>query len=114
MIKGRSLVFQVVVWVLTFGLYGFYWYYSTLEEMTKFNSQRTNSLVWTILMVVPFLNLWAMWKHASAADKAFEKEYPAVLLWLLWIFIQPAVWILVQLELNRIAGTPLPDSNLAA
>ena len=114
MIKRRRLVFQVVVWVLTFGLYGFYWYYSTLEEMTKFNGQRTNSLVWTILMVVPFLNLRAMWKHASAADKVFEKEYPAVLLWLLWIFIQPAVWILVQLELNRIAGTPLPDSNLAA
>ncbi len=110
MIKRRSLVFQFVVYVLTFGLYSLYWYYSTLEEMAKFNGEKINPILWTIMLVIPGLNFWAMWKHASAADKAFEKEYPAILLWLLWIFISPAVWILVQIELNRIAGAPLPES----
>ncbi|MBN4064619.1 DUF4234 domain-containing protein [Dehalococcoides mccartyi] len=113
MVKRRSMVFQVIVYILTFGLYSFYWYYSTLDEMTKLNGQRTEALLWTVLMFIPLANLFAMWKHAAAADLAFEKTYPTMLLWVLWIFVTPAVWILLQIELNRIAGTPFPDPRSA-
>ena len=107
-IKRRSLLFQFVVYVLTFSLYAIYWYYSTLDEMTKFQGKKSEALLWTILFVIPFINLIAMWKHASAAEEITGKTYPAVLLWVLWIFLSPALWILVQIELNRIAGTPSP------
>jgi hypothetical protein len=114
MVKRRSLIFQFVVYLLTFSLYSLYWYYSTMNEMTKLNGERTNAALWTFLMIIPVVNFFAMWKHSEAADHAFEGTYPAVLLWVLWIFAQPAMWILVQVELNRIAGTPFPPEGTTA
>ncbi len=112
MVKRRSLIFQIIVFFLTFGLYSLYWYYSTLDEMTKLEGKRTEALLWTILIVIPIISFFAMWKHSVAADHAFEKTYPAVLLFVLWIFISPVVWILLQIELNRIAGTPFPPASI--
>jgi hypothetical protein len=111
MVKRRSLLFQFIVYFLTFGLYSLYWYYVTLDEMTRLEGNRTETLLWTILMIIPILNFFAMWKHSSAADEAFNKSYPAILLWVLWIFVSPVVWVLVQIELNRIAGTPSPATS---
>lgn len=113
MIKRRSLLFQFIVYILTFGLYSFYWYYSTLDEMSRFNGKRTEPLLWTILMFIPLLNFFAMWRHAGESSTISAGNYPAILLWVLWIFVTPAVWILVQLELNRIAGTPFPNEGSA-
>lgn len=103
MIKRRSLMFQVILYIVTFGLYGIYWYYSTLDEMVKFQGRSTEPILWTLLMFIPLLNLIAMWKHASAASDVSDGTYPAILLWVLWIFIAPAMWILIQLELNKLA-----------
>jgi hypothetical protein len=113
MIKRRSLLFQVVLYIVTFGIYGIYWYYSTLNEMSKFQGKQTEPLLWTILMFVPIVNLFAMWKHASTASAVSNGTYPPILLWILWIFISPAMWILVQLELNKLAGQPAPSSSSA-
>ena len=108
MFKRRNMLFQFVMYFLTFGLYSLYWYYSTLDEMTKLKGKRVEALLWTILMIIPIANFFAMWKHSAAADQAFDRTYPAILLWVLWIFVSPVVWILLQIELNRVAGTPFP------
>ena len=112
MVRRRSLLFQFIVYILTFGLYSLYWYYSTLDEMTKLKGKRVEALLWTVLMIVPIANFFAIWKHSAAADDAFEKTYPTVLLFVLWIFVSPVVWILLQIELNRIAGTPFPPATI--
>ena len=113
MIKRRNMLFQFVMYIITFGLYGMYWYYSTLEEMTKFQGEKTESVIWTILMFIPLANLFAMWKHASVSAKFTEGTYHPVLLMMVWIFVSPVVWILMQIELNRVAGTPFPDASAA-
>ena len=113
MIKRRNMLFQFFVYILTLGLYGMYWYYSTLDEMTKFQGKRTEPLLWTILMFIPLINFFAMWKHASVSAEFTEGEYPAILLWVVWIFVSPVVWILMQIELNRVAGRPFPDASAA-
>lgn len=113
MIKRRNMLFQFVVYFLTFGLYSLYWYYSTLDEMSKFNGKRTEALLWTVLLIIPIANFFAMWKHSSASAKFTDGTYPAILLWVLWIFVSPIVWILMQIELNRAAGTSFPDSSTA-
>ncbi len=111
MIKRRSLLFQFIMYILTLGLYSVYWYYSTLDEMTKVQGKRTEPLLWTILLIVPLLNLFAMWKHATVGSEFTERTYPAILLWVLWIFASPTVWVILQVELNRIAGTPFPPAS---
>lgn len=109
MIKERSLLFQLIVYFLTFGLYSIYWYYSTLDEMSRYNGRRTEPLLWTILLIIPFINLFAMWRHADESSKIGGGTYPAILLWVLWIFVMPALWILVQIDLNRIARSQMAN-----
>ena len=107
------MLFQFVVYILTFGLYAMYCYYSTLDEMTKFQGKRTEAILWTILMFIPLINLFAMWKHASVSAEFTEGTYPSIMLWVLWIFVSPVVWILMQIELNRVAGTSFLDDSAA-
>ena len=106
MIKRRNLLFQFIVYILTFGLYGIYWYYSTLDEMTKHVGERSEALLFTILPIIPIVNIFAWWKYASTVDKITDGKYPKILLLLLGIFLLPAAWILVQIELNSIADNP--------
>ncbi len=105
MIIRRSLLFQFIVWIVTFGLYGIYWFYLTLDEMTKHRGERAESCLWTIGFLIPIVNFFSWWKYASTVDKLTNGKYPAILMWLLGIFVYPAVWILVQLELNSIADS---------
>ena len=106
MIRRRSLLFQFIVYILTLGLYGLYWFYSTLDEMMKRRGENTGAVLWTIALFIPIVNFFAVWKHASTVDKLTEGKYPALLLWLVGVFFIPAYWIIVQIELNNIAGTP--------
>ena len=105
-IRQRNILGQFIVYILTLGLYGIYWYYSTLEEMTRYRGERAESLLWTIGTIIPIINLFAWWKHASTVDKLTTGKYPTFLMWLLGVFFTPAYWIVVQLELNNMAGTP--------
>ncbi len=103
MVRRRNLLGQFVVYVVTLGFYGIYWFYSTLDEMVTYRGERAESCLWTIALFIPIVNLFALWKYASTVDKVTNGKYPSILMWLLGIFVFPAVWVLVQLELNSIA-----------
>ena len=103
MVRRRNLLGQFVVYVVTLGIYGIYWFYSTLDEMVTNRGERAESCLWTIALFIPIVNLFAWWKYVSTFDKLTNGKYPSVVIWLLGVFVIPAVWILVQLELNSIA-----------
>ena len=64
-IKRRNMWMQVALWVLTVGLYGIYWWYSTLKEMHESNQNESNPLLWTVLLFVPYINLIADYHYAD-------------------------------------------------
>ena len=111
MIRRRNLLRQLVLYIVTLGIDGIYWFYSTLDEMTTHRGERAESCLRTIGLLIPTFNFFSLWKSASTVDKVTNGKYPAILMWLLGIFVFPAVSVLVQLELNNMADSPPPATT---
>ncbi len=104
-IKKRNMLMQVVLAIITLGIYVIYWYYSTLKELHIANGTNEGSGMWTFFLFIPILNYFATWHYSSEAAAFTNGKYPAILLFLLWLFgLGIVVWILVQMELNNAAA----------
>ncbi|HLF04539.1 MAG TPA: DUF4234 domain-containing protein [Dehalococcoidia bacterium] len=103
-IKRRNMWMQVLLFIITFGIYYYYWYLVTLGEMRRANGKDAGSgCLWTILLFIPIANFFALWRHASEYTQFSQRNLPKLLVFVLWIFFSPAVWYLVQTDLNQAA-----------
>ena len=102
-IKKRNLIMQVVLAIVTLGIYFIDWFYSTLKEIHIANGSDEGAGMWTVLMMVPIIGYFASWHYASEFAVFNRDKYPALLIFLAWIVFAPIVWILVQTELNKAA-----------
>ena len=110
-IKKRNMVMQVVLMIVTLGIYALYWYYSTLKEFHIANGKDEGAGMWTVFLFLPILNYFAMWHYSSEYAAFTTEKYPAVLTFLAWIVFLPIVWFLVQTDLNKAAdgaGSAVP------
>ena len=109
MFKKRNLIVTLVLLLVTLGIYGLYWLYSTADELIKYNNKGGNPLAWLIMALVPILNLIVIWFHASALEAASRKAMGdnsstnAVLLFILWIILPPLGLLISQATLNNLA-----------
>lgn len=103
MIQRRSMWKQVLLFIVTLGIYSIYWYYVTCKEMVEFRKLDGRPGLWTILLFVPFANLYSYWKYGQVLENVTDGRYPAVLTLILWWLFSPAVWLIAQMELNKIA-----------
>ena len=104
-IKHRNMVMQVVLFIITLTIYAIYWFYVTLDELHKANGKDEGAGLWTLLSLIPFVSLFAQWHHSSEYARFVDDKYPGIAIFILWIVFPPAVWFLVQSDLNR-AATP--------
>ena len=103
-VKYRSMLVQVVIFIITFGIYGIYWYYQTACEMQSLaDDQAAQPGLWTSLLFIPFANLYSYYKHGELYEKISKEHFNRWLSFLFWIVFSPVVWFLVQMDLNRIA-----------
>ena len=107
-IKRRNMWVQVLLTIITLGIYTIYWFYVTLEELHRANGNEDGGgCLWTILYVIPIANLFAYWHQGQEYDKFINGKYPGIAIFILWIVFAPVVWFLVQRELNAAAeGRP--------
>ena len=105
-IKYRNMVAQVILAIVTFGIYTIYWYYVTLEELHLANGKPKSAGLWTLLSVIPIAQYFAQWHHAFEYSEFVGDKYPSIDIFILWIVFSPAVWFLVQSDLNRAATAP--------
>lgn len=103
-IKYRNMVVQVVLYVITAGIYGIYWFYATLKELHLANYTDARAGWWTVLLLVPIANIFAFWHHAHQYAQFIGEKYPGIGIFLLWLVFAPAAWFLVQRDLNRAAS----------
>lgn len=101
MIKRRNMLMQVLLTVVTFGIYPIYWFYVTAKEMTESTGAKGSPSLLTLLLFIPFANLYSYWKHSDLVEGLTNSRYNKVLVFLLWLFFSPAVWVITQAELNR-------------
>ena len=106
-IKNRNMIMQVVLTIVTLGIYSIYWFYSTLKELHIANGKEdAGEILWTILMFIPLANLFALWHYSEECAAFTDDKYPTFLMFILWIFFSPAVCLLTQLELNNASTSP--------
>ena len=63
--KYRNMWLQVLFYVLTFVIYGIYWYMVSLQEMQRANAKGASGCLWTFLLFVPIVSLLTYWRQAS-------------------------------------------------
>lgn len=104
MIKNRNLLVQVLLMMVTFGLYSIYWFYQTSVEL-KFKAQdsEVSPALWTILLIFPPLSLYSFYKYSEVFEKVASDKFNKWILFILFLVLMPAVWFIVQTELNRFA-----------
>jgi len=103
-VKYRNMFVQVLLFIITFGIYGIYWFYQTACEMKSVtNDQAAEPVLWTILLFIPFASFYACYKHGELYEKVSKEHFSRWLSLLFWIVFSPVVWLLVQMDLNRIA-----------
>ena len=106
MIQYRNMWKQVLLFVVTLGFYGDYWFYVTSKEMLAYKKLDGSPGLWTVLFLIPVANLYAYWKYSKVIDAVTDGKYQTILIFILWIFFAPAVWYLTQTELNKLATQP--------
>ena len=104
-IKYRNMGMQVVLFIITGGIYAIYWFYVTLNELHVANEKDEGPGLWTVLSVIPIANFFAWWHYSSEYEQFTNQKYPGIAIFILWLVLSPVVWFLVQSDLNK-AATP--------
>ena len=104
MIKRRNMGLQVLIMIVTLGIYGVYWFYVTSKEMVEYKRLDGSPGLWTVLLFIPIVNLYSYWKQGDAVRTLTDGRYPTFLLFVLWLFFSPAAWAITQIELNKLAS----------
>jgi|TARA_B110000263_G_scaffold236562_2_gene236024 hypothetical protein len=60
-------------------------------------------LLWAILALIPFANLFAYWHYSSEFSEFNDGKYPLIVVFIAWVLFSPLVWLLVQIGLNKAA-----------
>ena len=96
--EAKSLGIQVVLFVVTLGLYSLYWLYSTAKQL----DEGTGESLSPILAVIPLVNIIAVWQISNAAEAITDQG--KLLLFVLFIFLPIVPWYLIQSGMNDVAG----------
>jgi cytochrome bd-type quinol oxidase subunit 2 len=103
---------QVGLMIITIGFYAIYWFYVTAEEMQDIARDRNaNPALWTFLLFIPFGAIYSHYKYGELYEKISPDNFNRWLLFTLWLVFAPAVWFIVQSELNRRANYNRPDQQ---
>ena len=103
MIKKRNLLVQVILMIVTLGIYALYWYYVTAEEMARYKKTDASPALLLILLFVPIISLWSIYKYSELYETFTDGAFNKWVLFLLWLVFSPAVWFIVQTKLNELA-----------
>ena len=96
--KQGSLGLQVVLAVVTLGLYTLYWTYSTASQLNN----GTNRGLIPLLGLIPLVNIAAFWQIANAAEAVTDQS--KIVLFVLFIFVPPLSWFWVQSGINDVTA----------
>ena len=94
-IKRRNLWLQVLWYILSIGGYSLYWYYATCKEMSQAKGRHDEVGLWTVLMCIPPLCLYSMYKQGELYEDFSDVAVDRWVIFLFWIFFPPAVWFVI-------------------
>ena len=102
MIKKRNLKAVLILTLITFGIYGIYWFVKTKEEIKSQGAQIPTA--W--LVIIPIANLYFLYKYSEGFSVFVKKDNSPILWFLLFLVILPVAVFFVQMELNKFVPAP--------
>jgi hypothetical protein len=106
MIQQRNMGMQVLLMIITLGIYGIYWFYVTSREMVENKGLDGSPGLWTLLFLIPFVDLYAYYKQGEAVEALTDGNMNRWIIFILWLVFSPAAWFITQSELNKRATGP--------
>ncbi len=101
MVKKRNPILVIIFSIITIGIYGLYWMYSTKKEMVELGAEIPT--FW--LIIIPLVNIYWLYKYSVGTARVAKKEDNMGLIYfILWIVFSPVSMILTQIELNKLAS----------
>jgi hypothetical protein len=101
-IKRRNMIAQVFLIIITCGIYAIYWFYQTATELQGIaNDQEASPALWTVLLFIPFGAFFSYYKYSELYEKVSTEKFNLWVLFILWLVFSPAVWFIVQMDLNK-------------
>lgn len=99
MVKKRNVLVVYLLWFVTFGIYYLYWLIKTKDEMNENGASVPTG--W--LVIIPFANIYWLYKYAEAFALFIRKDDKALLWFVLFFLIGIITPAIVQSELNKMA-----------
>lgn len=101
-VKKRNMAAQVFLMIITLGIYAIYWYYQTATELKGLaNDQAASPGLWTFLLFIPLANIFSIYKYSELYEKVASDKMNKWLVFVIYLVFSPAVWFIVQTELNK-------------
>ena len=76
------------------------------KEMVEYKHLNGSPALWTLLSLIPLANLYAEYKQGEAVEAPTDSGINRWIIFILWLIFSPAVWFIVQTELNKRASEP--------
>lgn len=103
-VKYRNMGLQVLIFIITFGFYSIYWFYQTASELKSVTQdQEASPGLWTVFLFIPLANIYAWFMYCELFEKVSTEKINKWILLILAFFFVPAIWFLVQRDLNNLA-----------
>lgn len=99
----RNPLLVVLLTFITLGIYGIVWYVITKNEMNQ-SADAQIPTAW--LLIVPFVNLYWIWRFASGVEKTTNGDMSGGLAFVLLLLLGIIGMPVVQLSLNKVATAP--------
>lgn len=101
--KNRNPLAVFLLTLLTFGIYGWYWFIKTKDEMNQLGEKIPTAWIWFI----PFIGqLWWYWKYCEGVEHVSKKELNLFLALISLFILGPIGMAIIQEAFNR-SGTPV-------
>lgn len=109
----RSVVSVLLLTIVTFGIYGLFWYVMTKDEM----NQEGAGIPTAFLLIVPFANIYWVWKWSCGVEQVTGGAMSRVGAFLLMVLLGLIGMLVIQSELNRAIdnrlGSDFPHARVA-
>ncbi len=96
----RDPIMVLIFTIITFGIYGIYWYVMTKLEMNESGADIPTA--W--LIILPIISIWWMWKFSEGVEQVTDGQMSGPIAFLL-LFLLPGIGAaIIQSSLNKFAA----------
>ncbi len=108
--QNRSPIAVFLLTLITFGIYGIYWMVKTKGEM----NERGAVIPTAWLIIIPFVNLWWMWKYSEGVELVTANKISGVLSFILLWLLGSIGMAIIQDSFNKVGGATVTASPVPA